>query len=167
VTIDAHIAAVSAQATQPYQTPRQRHETWKAQVRESVADAERAQKTARQEARWAKQEERDAKLRTWFEGKTDAEVSAYLASEGFDRLSDRQRAVIHGVLDEIREGNEAEVDFNLRLADEQQAEAEFSFPADPLPWEERPEQGDDEVEDAWDDDDDDPGLTGENYTERS
>jgi len=35
-----------------------------------------------------------------------------------------------------------------------------------LPWEERPEQADDEAEDAWDDDDD-PGLTGENYTERS
>jgi hypothetical protein len=103
-----------------------------------------------------------------FESKTDAEVSAYLASSSFDKLSDLQQAVIHGVLDEIREGNEAEVDLNLELADEQQAEAEFSFPAptDPLPWEERPEQADDEAEDAWDDDDD-PGLTGENYTERS
>jgi hypothetical protein len=60
----------------------------------------------------------------WFDGKTDEEVSAYLASESFDRLSDRQQAVIHGVLDEIRVGNEAEVDIALEEADEES----FEFP---------------------------------------
>ena len=143
MTIDAHIAAVSAQATQPYQTPRQRHETWKAQVRESVADAERAQKTARQEARWAKQEERDAKLRTWLEGKTDEEVSAYLGSESFDRLPEHSQNLVHGILDEIREGNAAEVEFNIEQADEES----FEFPTDE-------EEEDDELSDTIDEDDD-------------
>jgi hypothetical protein len=147
VSIDAHIAAVSAQAAQPFQTARQKHETWKAQVRESVADAERAQKTARQEARWAKQEERDAKLRTWLEGKTDEEVSAYLGSESFDRLPEHSQNLVHGILDEIREGNAAEVEFNIEQADEES----FEFPTDE-------EEEDDELSD--DEDDDDAGLEG-------
>ena len=159
--IDSAIGSVVEQATHGRQSRTERDRGYLKAARESRVEAEAAAKTARQEARWAKQEERDAKLRTWFEGKTDEEVSAYLASESFDRLSDRQQAVIHGVLDEIREGNAAEVD----LAIEELEEEEFVFPesTEPMPWENRVDEEDDYSD--TDEDDDDPGLTDDNYTE--
>ena len=68
-----------------------------------------------------------------------------------------KQAVIHGVLDEIREGNEAEVDIAIEQIDEES----FEFP--------EAESDEDESTDlAWDDegDDDELGvLTDENYTE--
>lgn len=141
LSLNQHIGAVVQQTLQPAQTPLQRHEAYKAQWRQNVASAEAARRQAQREARWAQQEERDSKLREWFEGKTDEEVSAYLASESFDKLSDRQQAVIHGVPEEIQQGNEAEVDFAIEEADEDP----FEFP--------EAEADDDESTDlAWDDD---------------
>jgi hypothetical protein len=154
--IDSALGTVVEQATHGRQSRTERDRGYLKAAREGRVEAEAAAKTARKEARWAKQEERDVKLRAWFEGKTDEEVSAYLGSESFDRLSDRQQAVVHGVLDEIREGNAAEVDLNIEQIEGEEFELPYA------------ESTDDDESFSWldeEDDDDAPGLTGENYTE--
>jgi hypothetical protein len=156
--IDKAIGAEVEKVTYGRPSRVERDRAYLQRAREDRVEAEKAAKTARREAREAKQEARDAKLREWFDGKTDEEVSAYLASEGFDKLSDQQQAVIYGVLDEIREGNEAEVDIALEEADNES----FEFA--------EAESTDDDESFAWldeHDDDDDPGLTGENYTKEA
>jgi hypothetical protein len=72
------------------------------------------------------------------------EVNAFLSSEHFDKLPEHSQNLVHTTLDELGYAAEVEVDLNI----EQLEGEEFAFPAPtaPLPWENRPEQVDDEVE---------------------
>jgi hypothetical protein len=123
----------------------QKHEEYKEAVRVNTARAREAAKTARQEARWAAQDERDTKLKGWLESRTEDQINAFLSSAQFEKLPEHAQNLVHTTLDELGYEAAAEVDLNI----EQLEGEEFVIPAatTPLPWEERPEQVDDEVED--------------------
>jgi hypothetical protein len=121
----------------------------------NTARARDVQKTAKQEARWAAQDERDAKVKVWLEGKTVDEVNQLVSSEKFLGLPEIAQERIFAALDEL--GYEAQAETDLAI---QQIEGEeFTLPAPEyaavLPWENRAEQVDDEVEEDYSDDEDD------------
>jgi hypothetical protein len=146
---DAALSGAAQKILDSRRSPREKHAAYLAERQANRVEAEAAQKTARQEQRWAMQEERDAKLRAWLESKTDEQISSYLASDGFDKLSDRQQAVIHGVLDEIQHGYQAEVELAIEEVDNES----FELPED--------ESTDEDESFSWLDEEDDDETGGE------
>ena len=116
----------------------QKHEEYKEAVRVNTARAREAAKTARQEARWAAQDERDTKLKGWLESRTEDQINAFLSSEQFDKLPEHSQNLVHTQLDELGYEAAAEVDVNVEALEEAEAEQQFQIAA-PMPWEERPQ----------------------------
>jgi hypothetical protein len=117
----------------------------------NTARAREVQKTAKQEARWAAQDEREAKVKAWLEGKTVDEVNQLVSSEQFSKLSDLAQNRVYVALEELGFEAAAEVEINVEQLEETEAEQQFQMPAPTTPWEER-EQVDDEVEEGYEDD---------------
>jgi hypothetical protein len=133
---------------------KQRQKEYLEASRVNTALARETAKTAKQEARWAAQDERDTKLKGWLESRTEDQINAFLSSEQFDKLPEHSQNLVHTTLDELGYAAEAEVDLNIEHLEGE----EFVIPAPttPLPWENRAEQANDEVEDEdYTDDEDD------------
>jgi len=133
---------------------KQRQKEYLEASRVNTALARETAKRAKQEARWAAQEERDTKLKGWLESRSEDQINAFLSSEQFDKLPNTLRSLsIRSSTSSVYEAA-AEVDVNIEALDEAEAEAQFQIPAPtvPLPWEERPQPTYDEDQDEYDED---------------
>jgi hypothetical protein len=149
--------AAEAGTTGFYKSNKQKLAEYLETSRVNTTKARESQRTAKQQARWEAQDERDRKIKEWLEGKTADEVNQLVASEQFDKLSDLAQNRVFVALEELGYEAAAEVEINVGALEEAEAEQQFQMPAstEPLPWENRAEQVDDEVEEDYSDDEDD------------
>ena len=136
---------------------KQRQKEYLEASRVNTALARETAKTAKQQARWAAQDERDTKLKGWLESRTEDQINAFLSLEQFDKLPEHSQNLVHTQLDELGYEAQAEVDVNVEALDEAEAETQFQIAA-PMPWEERPQPAYDEDQDEYDEEEDDDGV---------
>ncbi len=72
---------------------KQRQKEYLEASRVNTALARETAKRAKQEARWAAQEERDTKLKGWLESRSEDQINAFLSSEQFDKLPNTLRSL--------------------------------------------------------------------------
>jgi len=104
----------------------------------NTARAREAAKTAKREQRWEMQDEREAKVKEWLEGKSEDQINKLVASKQFSELSDLAQDRVYAQLEELGYEAAAEVDINVEALEEAEAEQQFQIAA-PMPWEERPQ----------------------------
>jgi hypothetical protein len=138
-----------------WKSHKEKLEEYRTAARENTARAEEAAKTAKQEARWQAQDERETKVKEWLEGKSEDQINQLVASKQFSELSDLAQNRVFVALEELGYSAQAEVDLNLEQLEEAEAEQQFQIAA-PMPWEERPQPAYDE--DQGEDDEEDDGV---------
>jgi hypothetical protein len=140
--------AAEAGTTGFYKSNKEKLAEYLAASKVNTAKAREAARSAKQDQRWAAQDERDVKVKAWLEGKTVDEVNQLVSSEKFLGLPEIAQERIFTALDELGYEAQAETDFAI----EQIEGEDFTLPAPEyaavLPWENRADQEEEDEDDS-------------------